>query len=312
MTDDMRDLSTNKDMENTPPIKSKFLPIIGMILSLFIFFAWMLAIFLLITGSTLVKTILVLLLIYQYCFAKRSETYRSILKYLHTWDYFDKVQLITETELKENKSLFCFHPHGVMAFGVPLAVSQHPVLYDSAFLGSRALLNLPISGIFARLLGLQGVDNKNFKRLMRKGRNIMFMPGGFECATITQYNRDRIFLRCRKGFIKYALKFGYSVYPCYTFNENKTFFTFTLFEQFRLLLNKLKFPGTVFFSKYFIMPNPNVEIYIVIGKPIDFPTINEPSQDDIERYHKKYMDALVETYDRHKKDYKANSTLEII
>jgi 2-acylglycerol O-acyltransferase 2 len=99
-------------------------------------------------------------------------------------------------------------------------------------------------------MGIEGVNNTKFKDIMKSGENISFLPGGFEEATLTDYDRDRIFIKNRKGFIKYALDFGYNIYPCYTFEENKLFYTINRFEQFRMMLNKFKMPGTFYFSKY--------------------------------------------------------------
>ena len=58
---------------------------------------------------------------------------------------------------------------------------------------------------------------------MKEEKNIYFVPGGFECATITKYGEDRVFIKNRKGFIKYALEFGYTVHPMYCFGENKIY-----------------------------------------------------------------------------------------
>ena len=47
------------------------------------------------------------------------------------------------------------------------------------------MLALPIIGLHFRFSGMQSVDPKNLKRLMKKGENISLVPGGFEEATIT-------------------------------------------------------------------------------------------------------------------------------
>lgn len=38
--------------------------------------------------------------------------------------------------------------------------------------------------------------------------------------------------------------------------------------KLRLLLNKLKIPGVIFYSKCGIFPNPNISVYTVVGDPI--------------------------------------------
>ena len=46
------------------------------------------------------------------------------------------------------------------------------------------------------------------------------MPGGYEEATLTSNNENRVYIKHRKGFINYCLKGGYTIYPVFTFGEN--------------------------------------------------------------------------------------------
>jgi len=291
---------------------SKILPTIGMCIGLLIYSSFFISIYYLINGSIYHRTIILILLVYQYLFAKRWENYRKFLKYLKPWEIFKSYSLHTEEQLKPDHCLFSFHPHGILSFGPSMSGGTNDCLYNSVFCGSRALLNLPISGIFARWMGVCGVNNKNFKDLMKHGKNIIFVPGGFEEATITNHRRDRVYIKSRKGFIKYALEYGYSLYPCYTFNENKMFFTINYFENFRLLLNKFKLPGTIFFSKYLVYPETNIELFTAVGKPIKLPKIEKPSVEDINKYHAIYVEELVNLYDKYKHAYGASEQLEIL
>lgn len=54
----------------------------------------------------------------------------------------------------------------------------------------------------------------------------------------------------------------------YNFNENKTYNNFNM-GSFGLLLNKIKIPAVLFWTKYLLfMPNMHIKIYTVIGKKI--------------------------------------------
>lgn len=85
---------------------------------------------------------------------------------------------------------------------------------------------------------------------MKKKKNLVLIPGGFEEGSITQFNKDRIYIKCRKGFIKYAIKYGYTIYPVFTFNETKTYSTIDILLNFRVWLNKFKIPGTLYYGLY--------------------------------------------------------------
>ena len=55
----------------------------------------------------------------------------------------------------------------------------------------------------------------------------------------------------------------------------------------------MKIPDIYLFSRYFILfPDPNAHLYCVIGKGIKFPKIDNPTYDDIDKYHKLYFDKL--------------------
>jgi len=293
-------------------LRSRIIPIIGMLIGLLVYFAWFIAIFFLIYGSVLIRTILTLLLIYQYTLATKSELYRKFLKIMRPWEVFNSYIVYPEEELKNDHSLFAFHPHGVMGFGASMSGALSEVLYHATFCGSRAMINMPVSGIIARWMGVHGVDNKNFKQLMKKGKNIIFLPGGFEEATITNYGKDRVFIKERKGFIKYALEHGYKIHPCYTFNENRIFYTFNYLEKFRLFLNKFKIPGTIFFSKYLVFPNCEIDLFTVIGKPLELPRIEHPTKEEVDRYHKIYIEELEGLYRRYKDLYGGSEELEVL
>ncbi len=90
---------------------------------------------------------------------------------------------------------------------------------------------------------------------MKKNETLGIYPGGFEEATITSLTQSRVFLKNRKGFIKYALRYGYKLQIVYCFGEDKLYWVFEPLLQFRLLLNKFKLPGVLFFSKLGILPD---------------------------------------------------------
>jgi hypothetical protein len=277
------------------------LPIIqGIFVYSFAFFSLCLLIF---TKSITLISIYILILIYQFLFCKRSEMWRKILRFFKPQLYFRNFKLIAEEELKEKECLFTFHPHGVLSVVPPTVSSVNETFFKSRYLVSRVLLNFPLSGAFAKLLGGEAVDKNNFVNIMRKGENIIFMPGGFEEATITDFYKNKIYIKKRLGFIKYALDFGYSIQPCYAFNENKLFYNMTYFEKFRLFLNKLKFPGCLFCSKLVFFPHNDVDITVVVGKQIDIPEIKNPTDEDVLKYHKIYMDSLIDLYYRHTNKY---------
>ena len=104
---------------------------------------------------------------------------------------------------------------------------------------------------------------------MEQKKPLGLLPGGFEEATLTTPDELRIFIKNRKGFVKYALTYGYTIYPTLTFNEHKAFWTFNHFTKLRLWLNKLKFPAVVFGGGFLNFYIPlNLKIITIVGKGI--------------------------------------------
>jgi len=172
--------------------------------------------------------------------------------------------------------------------------------YNVRVLGSRFILNSPIYGLLMRLWGVEGVHSGNMHRLMRANKNIGLIPGGFEEATLTTPHALRVYIKKRKGFIKFALRYGYKLVPVLLLGENQVFNTFDYLTKFRLFLNKLKIPGVLFWSKYGPLPDPNHDVITVVGKPLQLPTLEKPTPEDIDHWHQRYIEELLALYERHK------------
>ena len=79
-------------------------------------------------------------------------------------------------------------------------------------------------------------------------------------------------------------------------NEHKAFWTLEGASGIRMMLNRLKIPGVVFFCKYGILFPPNVPIDTVVGRGIrslrKYENEEEPSQEDIDSFHSLYIKEL--------------------
>jgi hypothetical protein len=292
--------------------KNFLLSLIGMTFIISMFSIWILAIYLFLFGSMTTRLILLILYILQFFINEKNKKYLNFLNSFGIVDYFRSYTLIIEQEIGKDHSLICGHPHGIICFGGGLMMMTDALeSLDFTCCVTRFLMYLPISGIFVRLLGFKGANHQQFISLLKKGRNVFFLPGGFECAASTNHTKDRAFIKNRIGFIKYALQNGYKIYPMYTFNENKTYYTFNFFESLRLVLTKLKIPGCIFIGKYLIYPKDDLDLLTVIGKPLVLPKIDNPSKEDVIYYHKLYVKSLEDVYMKYKLP-DSSETLEII
>ena len=231
------------------------------------------------------------------------------MKFLEIDRFFDDYTIEFDENIATEKTLLAVHPHNAVTCGLTVNV-YNGKLGNILVCASRMLLNTPLLGLAHKLSGMTSVDPSNLKVQMKKKRNIAILPGGFEEATLTTPKENRVYLQ-RKGFIKYALRHGYKVHPVFIFGEHKIFYTMERFEKFRLLLNKLKLVGVIFWSRFGIIPECKNEVHTVVGKGIQMPEIAEPTDQDVDKYHAMFVEGLKEVYNNHKAQYADNKDLKI-
>ncbi|KAJ0404121.1 hypothetical protein ATCC90586_007377 [Pythium insidiosum] len=244
-------------------------------------------------------------------------------KTMATYPYFRQNMCIFEDQEEESfkdplkplakadeKAMYGFHPHGVLSCGWSLngAHSMRFAESGARWLVAENLFWFPLMRDILHWLEFGTVAKKTFLKFMREGRNICLIPGGFEEATLFEYGKHRVYVKKRLGFIKLALQHGYKVRPVYTFGEELTFRTFSYFLKQRLLLNQYKIPGVAFTGRLlcFFLPFPDVDLVTVVGKAIELPKIEHPTREEVAKYHKLYVDALVDIFERNKAKYARN------
>lgn len=215
---------------------------------------------------------------------------------------FDKGATIP---LPNSKTMVAVGPHGILSIGFQTLVSSREYSkLGFKWLVAEILSSVPFLSDINAWSNIVSCDKKNMTAIMSSGENIGLIPGGFEEATIYKRNRYRLFLKNRKGFIKYALMYGYSIQPCFVFGEEKTYWQLDLgslgFEKVALWLNHFKIPTTLFLGKFLFLPDNNCDINVVVGKLLEIPQISQPTAADIDKFHKKYTEAVEDIFARYK------------
>jgi len=236
--------------------------------------------------------------------------FRRTIRNLDPTGYFKECRLVLldEEDLQKENSMICFHPHGVFSMGFNFCGIHHPEFAegrhgDFVYLVAGILTKMPFVILVCEWMGnIQSAGKKNMLRLLKARKNIAFLPGGFQEATLTQRGCDRIWLKQRLGFIKYALIYGYRVHPCYVFGETNTYTTFQPFLNLRLLLNDFSIPGVLFFGdwRFPLLPRPETRIVTVVGKGLEFPRMKSITEKDIQNYHDMYVKALTDLFESQK------------
>ncbi|CAK4377822.1 unnamed protein product [Aphanomyces euteiches] len=249
-----------------------------------------------------------------------SERISQFYCWANSEPYFKKQEIVLEDETEiapQSKVMLLQHPHGIRSCGWLVQFAINSKWHGSRFhlLVADVLVRMPIVSNVFGWAGCDSACKTNFEKCVKAGNNIAFVPGGFEEATLYEYGKHRIYIKKRAGFIKYGLQYGYKIYPSYHFGEEMTYHALTWFLPFRMWLNKFKISGVLAIGAWwcFYMPLRSAELITVVGKPIQLPTIANPTREDVEKYHKIYIDAMQDLFDRHKVKYAKdpNAKLEI-
>jgi len=234
---------------------------------------------------------------------------------------YEEFHEITDAEIADahaagRRFIFGAHPHGVVSFsGICAAVAAAGAADGLASYGVKDLPTAVASvikmvPILKNVLGVFGLIEAGkqvlTKRLKQRGGSLVIYVGGMAELFRSSPKREVVFLTGRKGFIKLAMSTGADVIPVYMFG-NTTVLSILSVGPLATLSRKLGVSVTFFWGRFGLpMPKP-VRVSYARGRPLGLPHIENPTEEDLDRWHKVYCDRLVELFDRYKgnnPDYK--------
>ena len=225
----------------------------------------------------------------------------------------------------ESPVLLAYSPHGVFcaAFSGSHGV-LHPLLFDKGvvFLLASFLYHMPLFRLFVVALfgNVRDASRGSMESLMTERRHVALLPGGLEEASIVEPGRERVYVRRRKGFVKLALRYGYTIYPIYTFGESEAYRTFVpawLPFALRWRINSWKLPVAAPWGRWWapLMPLAGAELHTVVGRPIKCPRTDEKQLRGgpiVDEYHRRYVAELLRVFDEQKAKFgREHARLEI-
>lgn len=218
----------------------------------------------------------------------------------------EAIEKHTAASKKQQQTFYAIHPHGAFSFGWA-SLFAHPHLGHVRFCFAPGLYFSPFFRLFTRAVGNPGSAGKAAMiSYMKAGEDLALPPGGFEEATLTSTNHDRVFIKRRTGFVRLCLQHGIAIRPVYVFGENRLYWNLQGGWDFRLnILNKNNLPAIVTWGHPLIplLPKSTVAMKVVVGEPIVLPKMDSPSKDVVKQWHDKYVAALVALFENHKEDY---------
>ena len=139
---------------------------------------------------------------------------------------------------------------------------------------------------------------------MKRGEHLALPPGGFEEATLSSLDQDRVFIKKRTGFIRLCLQHGIAVRPVYVFGEKGMFWNIQGQFKTRLALNRYGIPTILSWGHPWLalVPKNDVPLTIAVGAPLVLPKIAQPTKEEVTQWHNKYIAALTRVFEEHKEE----------
>lgn len=214
-----------------------------------------------------------------------------------------------ESVSKNRPSLFAIHPHGLTSTcaGIALSAVAQARGEERVSLAVAPFLQW-FNPVMRILLGLVGVDLISssahyVKRALKRDRCVGIVVGGFDEMLRNRDDADVVYLKHRKGFIKYAMQHGYSITPVYCFGESMLYSNVLRLPRRILdIFARWKVPVVMPIggSLWNAMPNKLPQgARIAFGDPLATEKNPHPSHAAVEKMHAKYLSAITELYSRY-------------
>ncbi|XP_067889179.1 diacylglycerol O-acyltransferase 2 isoform X2 [Heterodontus francisci] len=253
---------------------------------------------------------------------RRSEWVRNWAVWRYFREYFP-IRLVKTHNLDPTRNyIFGCHPHGIFSFGAFCNFGTEATGFSNKFPGIRPFLatlagnfRMPILREYLMSGGIFPVTREAIDFLLSKsgtGNAVIIVIGGSAESLNCSPGSNVVTLKNRKGFVKMALQNGADLVPVYTFGENDVYrqIVFKEGSLMRVIQRKFQkligfapcvFQGRGFFSSnsWGLVPYAK-PINTVVGEPITVPQIENPSQEEVDIYHKMYICSLGKLFNKYK------------
>ncbi|KAJ3696558.1 hypothetical protein LUZ61_000263 [Rhynchospora tenuis] len=272
----------------------------------------LLAFFILPSGlSVLVLVVLALLMLVSA--DERSSFGRNVSRFIfrYAFNYFPITLHFEDIKAfyPEQAYVFGYEPHSVFALGTWALTDCAGLmpLPKIKMLASSYLLCIPFQRQIWRWMGLSPVSKKNFYSQLAAGYSCIVVPGGMQEMLHMEHNSEVAFLKSRKGFVKIAMVTGSPLVPIFCFGQSYAFKWWKPDSSiFLKIYRATKFP-TIFYWGLFGTPIPfKVPLHIVVGTPIKIKQNAQPTIEEINEAHNKFVASMQELFEKNKSKFGYN------
>ncbi|XP_061595835.1 2-acylglycerol O-acyltransferase 3b [Cololabis saira] len=247
---------------------------------------------------------------------RKTRFVRTWRVWEHFRDFFP-VKLVKTVELDPNRNyVLGSHPHGIMCMGAFACFSTDSCGFSDTFPGMRVtlailagLFKIPIFREYLLCGGICPVSKPSLVHLLSKsgsGNAVVIVVGGAKESLASSPGVHTVVMKHRKGFVRVALEFGADLVPVYTFGENELFRQLIFSEgslgrRLQDLFKKVMgFAPCLFVGERFGFLPYKTAVTTVVGSPVSVRKCSSPTEDEVDHYHRLYMEALTTLFHQHK------------
>jgi len=238
----------------------------------------------------------------QYVFTERNTT-----KYMSTTFVWGKS--VHPPKLADKPVLFCMVPHGVAPFGI-VAYPLWSKVWNARvcrWTSAPVVLKIPLVGpLLAKIGYIPAKAPAILKTLTKNKENVGVILDGIAGMFHQSAAEETAYLNERKGIVKIALKAGVSIVPVYGFGHTSAYTVlvdpFGIMEK---LSNTLQASLTPFLGRWgwLLGPPRRVPLTVCLGNPVECPQTDDPTQEQIDKYHAQLLENYQQVFDTHKTAY---------
>eukprot|EP00249_Psilotum_nudum_P013489 c24359_g1_i1 orf=441-1265(-) len=225
--------------------------------------------------------------------------------FTHAPDYFPMELVVEDPAAFDPNGVYVFgaEPHSILPVGL-LGFSKSIGQLSSSKMrigATSAIFHSPIIRHIWSWMGMVPVSKKLLLKYLENGYSVILVPGGVREVLLMEHDHEVVFLRKRYGFVRAAIKTGSSLVPCFMFGQKYVYRWWKPKGKLFAYLSRTILFSPLAFWGVFGTPIPYQKpVCVVVGKPIDVKKNLQPSDEEVQEVHAKFISSLEELFDKHK------------